>query len=153
MALRDPGVKVEAITTVQGNVNVDRATINALMSIEAAETYQPPVYKGLSMPILKEPDPNKKHDAHGEDGMGDLDLPMPKIKAEEEHAVDFLIRYIEENPDELEIFTIGPVTNLAWVCHRSPGTLKKVIYDLYQKGTEKGTVNVYSNDYCFFTPK
>ena len=33
------------------------------------------------------------------------------------------------------------------------GTLKKVIYDLYQKGTEKGTVNVYSNDYCFFTPK
>ena len=35
----------------------------------------------------------------------------------------------------------------------SSGTLKKVIYDLYQKGTEKGTVNVYSNDYCFFTPK
>lgn len=35
----------------------------------------------------------------------------------------------------------------------SSGTLKKVIYDLYQKGTEEGTVNVYSNDYCFFTPK
>ena len=32
------------------------------------------------------------------------------------------------------------------------GTLKSVIYDLYQKGTEKGTVNVYNNDYCFFTP-
>lgn len=32
------------------------------------------------------------------------------------------------------------------------GTLKKVIYDLYQKGVEKGTVNVYNNDYCFFTP-
>ena len=33
------------------------------------------------------------------------------------------------------------------------GTLKKVVYDLYQKGTEKGTINVYNNDYCFFTPK
>ena len=32
------------------------------------------------------------------------------------------------------------------------GTLKKVIYDLYQKNIEKGTVNVYNNDYCFFTP-
>ena len=32
------------------------------------------------------------------------------------------------------------------------GTLKSVIYDLYQKGTEKGTINVYGNDYCFFTP-
>ena len=35
----------------------------------------------------------------------------------------------------------------------SSGTLKKVLYDLYQKGTEKGTINVYNNDYCFFTPK
>lgn len=35
----------------------------------------------------------------------------------------------------------------------SSGTLKNVIYDLYQKGTEEGTVNVYNNDYCFFTPK
>ncbi len=33
------------------------------------------------------------------------------------------------------------------------GTLKKVIYDLYQKDVEKGTINVYNNDYCFFTPK
>ena len=33
------------------------------------------------------------------------------------------------------------------------GTLKKVVYDLYQKGEEKGTINVYNNDYCFFTPK
>ncbi len=32
------------------------------------------------------------------------------------------------------------------------GALKKVIYDLYQKNVENGTVNVYNNDYCFFTP-
>ena len=32
------------------------------------------------------------------------------------------------------------------------GTLKSVVYDLYQKGIEKGTINVYNNDYCFFTP-
>ena len=31
------------------------------------------------------------------------------------------------------------------------GTLKNVIYDLYQKDIEKGTVNVYGNDYCSFT--
>lgn len=32
-------------------------------------------------------------------------------------------------------------------------TLRSVIYDLYQKGTEKGTINIYRNDYCFFTPQ
>jgi len=32
------------------------------------------------------------------------------------------------------------------------GALKAVIFDLYQKGTEKGTINVGSNNYCSFTP-
>lgn len=32
------------------------------------------------------------------------------------------------------------------------GMLRSIIYDLYQKGIEKGTVKVYRNDDCFFTP-
>ena len=32
------------------------------------------------------------------------------------------------------------------------GTLKSVVYDLYQKDQEKGTITVSSNNYCFFTP-
>ena len=49
-----------------------------------------------------------------------------------------------------ELKCSGKYSNLISVI--SSGTLKKVIYDLYQKGVEKGTVNVYNNDYCFFTP-
>ncbi|MDD6310665.1 MAG: FtsQ-type POTRA domain-containing protein [Firmicutes bacterium] len=33
------------------------------------------------------------------------------------------------------------------------GILKSVVYDLYQKGTEEGTINVSTDNYCFFTPK
>lgn len=155
MALRDKNVKVEAITTVAGNVNVDRATINALMSVEMADTYAPPVYKGISRPILKEPVPNKKFDAHGEDGMGDLGLPLPKLKEEDEHAVDFLIRYIEENPNELEIFAIGPVTNLAWICHRSPDTLKKVkkIYMMMGTGMWFGNASPLAEGNALMDPE
>lgn len=32
------------------------------------------------------------------------------------------------------------------------GALKAVIFDLYQEGTEEGTINVGSNNYCSFTP-
>ncbi|MDO4869251.1 MAG: FtsQ-type POTRA domain-containing protein [Bacillota bacterium] len=32
------------------------------------------------------------------------------------------------------------------------GTLKSVVYDLYQKDKEKGTITVSSDNYCFFTP-
>lgn len=41
MALRDPGVRVEAVTTVMGNVEVEQATQNALLAIERAGTYAP----------------------------------------------------------------------------------------------------------------
>ncbi len=126
MALRHPNVKVEAITTIMGNVHVEQATKNALITIEKAGTYAPPVYQGLHNGVVNQPMVGKDYTIHGRDGMGDLGLAEPKLTKEEEHAVDFLIRYIEENPYELEMVTLGPVTNLAWVALRSPGTLDKL---------------------------
>lgn len=32
------------------------------------------------------------------------------------------------------------------------GALKSVVFDLYQKGIESGTINIGSNNYCSFTP-
>ncbi len=43
MALREKDVKVEAITVVAGNVPIDLAVKNALISVEMAGTYSPPV--------------------------------------------------------------------------------------------------------------
>ena len=31
------------------------------------------------------------------------------------------------------------------------GSLKAVVFDLYQKGIEKGTINIGDNNYCSFT--
>lgn len=126
MALRDPQVRVEAVTTVMGNVEVAQATKNALLAIERAGTYAPPVYQGLENAILNEPLVNKNFTIHGRDGMGDLGLPPPALRPQREHAVDFLIRAIEAEPGELEMVTLGPVTNLAWISLRSPGTLAKL---------------------------
>ena len=57
MALRDPSVKVLAVTTVMGNVDLDLATENALISIEQAGTYQPPVFKGMAKPLVAKFEP------------------------------------------------------------------------------------------------
>lgn len=65
MALRDPSVRVEAVTTVMGNVLVEQATYNALLTIERAGTYTPPVYQGLSTGILNQPLVNKDYTIHG----------------------------------------------------------------------------------------
>ena len=70
--LRLDGIKVEAVTTVMGNVPMEKATQNALLSIEMAGTYAPAVYKGCARPILREP--FYAMNVHGDDGLGNSGL-------------------------------------------------------------------------------
>jgi purine nucleosidase len=53
MALRHPGVQVEAITTVAGNVGVEQATRNALYVAELCGA-DVPVYQGMGRPMLRQ---------------------------------------------------------------------------------------------------
>lgn len=155
MALRDQNVKVEGITTVCGNVGVEQATQNCLKAVEMAGTYCPPVYRGLSMPVLREPVPSSAHGPHGVDGLGDLDLAPPVLQPQEEHGVDFLIRYIEENPGQLELVTLGPATNLAWVALKSPGTLTKLkrIYMMMGTGAWFGNASPMAEGNAYMDPE
>ena len=70
MALRDPSVEVIAITTVAGNVEIDQATENALLSIEYANSYKPPVFKGIAKPLVC--DLRDAAQLHNVDEMGKL---------------------------------------------------------------------------------
>jgi purine nucleosidase len=124
MALKEPSIRVEAITVVAGNLPIELALKNALISVETANTYFPPVYQGMAKPLLKELYTSEF--VHGADGMGNMDLPDPKIIPEKEHAVDALIRIVEENSDQLELITLGPLTNIAMACLKAPDTMRKL---------------------------
>ena len=80
MCLRDPGVEIVALTTVSGNVDVDQATLNCLMSAQIAlgKDNCPPVYKGADRPLYR----SRVHarNVHGNDGMSDCGLIHPEIK-------------------------------------------------------------------------
>jgi purine nucleosidase len=125
MALREPALKVVAITTVMGNVSVEKATRNALMCVEYAGSYHPPVYEGMAKPMFRE-----HHDAaviHGNDGMGDLGyLQEPTITKEKRHAVDAIIKLIDEGNGDIELVTLGPLTNIAMAIIKAPEVMKKV---------------------------
>lgn len=140
LALREPAVEVLAITTVCGNVVMEQATINAFRSIAAAGTYVPPVYKGAYHPLRKEL--ATAENVHGKDGMGDIGLPIPDLKAENEHAVEAILRIVGENPGEIELVTLGPATNVALAMMKDPDTMKKVkhIYSMGSGGYGMGNV-------------
>ena len=88
MALRAPDVRVAAITTVAGNVNVEQSTRNALYTAELCEA-DVPVYMGADKPLLR----RNEHAMwfHGRDGLGDHGYPAAKRAAEKLHAVDAII--------------------------------------------------------------
>lgn len=118
MALREPSVRVEAITTVAGNCAIPQCKRNALICVEKAATYVPPVYAGMTKPLFREH--FTSHHIHGEDGMGDMNLPEPELTIENQHAVDAIIDYSYRFKGELEIITLGPLTNLAMAVLKDP---------------------------------
>jgi purine nucleosidase len=122
MALRAPDVRVVAITTVAGNVDVQQSTRNALYTVELCGA-DVPVFTGVAKPLLR-----RYENAtwfHGRDGLGDHGYPPPKRAPERMHAVDAIIEAVEANSG-LTIVTLGPLTNLALALAKEPDIAAKV---------------------------
>ncbi len=123
---------IEAITTVAGNVDLDQATLNALMTIEVTNKQIPPVYKGACKPLCR-PLVTAGH-VHGVDGMSDKNLIHPTLKEEDDYAIDKIIELVQTYPGEIEIITIGPVTNIALAMNQAPHVMTQVKH-IYAMGT------------------
>jgi purine nucleosidase len=123
MGLRHPGVRVEAITVVAGNVPVDQGVQNALYTLELLGG-RTPVFRGAQAPLLASLETSQF--IHGEDGMGDIGLPLCGREPHPGHAVDALLEAVGRYPGEVELVTLGPLTNVAMALHRDPSLAGKV---------------------------
>lgn len=130
MALKNRDFDVKAITTIAGNVDLDLATINALYTCELCNK-NIPVFKGENAPLNRKLETSKFF--HGKDGLGDTGPYYPSFQCKNENAVDKIISLINDNPDEIEIIGIGPLTNIAKVLTKDP-TVKNKIKKLYIMG-------------------
>lgn len=154
MCLRDPNVEVLALTTVSGNVPLEQATLNCMMSAEIAVGKEncPPVYMGADRPLYR-PVVHARN-VHGNDGMSDAGLIHPSIKpVEGVKACDAIIDLVKKYPDEIELAVIGPVTNVALAMMKDPETMKhvKCIWSMGTNGFGRGNTtpvsefNVYAD--------
>lgn len=140
MALRERTVSVEGITVVVGNCEIEQCVQNALVSIEKAGTYAPPVFSGMTKPLFKTH--FTSHHIHGKDGMGNMENPPTTLKSESLHAVDAILLYAEKFKGELEIVTLGPLTNLAMAVLKEPTLAKKIkhVYIMGGAGLTSGNI-------------
>ncbi len=117
MALRWPGVHVDAITIVSGNMPVEQGSINARHVVELCDR-DTPVYHGCTRPLMR--DPFHAFYFHGPDGMGSMHYPPPQRPPASGHAASELVRRCAEAPGEITLVTLGPLTNIATALRLEP---------------------------------
>jgi inosine-uridine nucleoside N-ribohydrolase len=118
LALRSPELKVEAITPVSGNVPLELTLPNALRLVEIAGRPDVPVAAGASVPLVRHLVTAKY--VHGVNGLGGVEFPAPKIKPVSEKAPEIIRRLVRENPGQITIVAIGPLTNVAMALRADP---------------------------------
>lgn len=118
MALKSPLLKVLAITTVNGNYPVNITCKNALKILELLNITDIPVSRGQNAPLIRKAPPDPF--THGKDGQGENNLPEPKLFHSEKSAVDIIISTVMDNPHEVTILSLAPMTNLALAILKEP---------------------------------
>jgi purine nucleosidase len=122
-AVRRPGIKLEALTTTFGNTDTAIATENTLRVLELLKRPDIPVAKGVGRSLIH-PYVRRADHVHGANGIGDIELPPPKIRETGEHAADLIVRLAKESPGEIVLCPVGPLTNVALALVKAPEIAK-----------------------------
>lgn len=129
-AINKPEIEIVGITTGCGNTDMESATINTLKILELGDADRNiPVVKGAAKPLEQEWAGPVVH-IHGENGLGNVQLPAADRTPLKEDAEDFMYRMAKEHPHDLVIVTLGHLTNVAKTIQKYPdftGKVKKLV--------------------------
>lgn len=127
LALAHPNVEILAITCANGNVNVDLVCENTLRVLKACKREDIPVYRGAECSLLG-------NTSQFENFSGEAwNTPVDCSAIQAEHAANAMIRIINNNPGEVTVVALAPLTNLA-LAMRLDSTVGRKIKDLYIMG-------------------
>ena len=119
LALGSPELEVLGLVAVAGNLPLAMTERNARAILELAGRTEVPVFPGCPRPIGGS-SITAEH-AHGKSGLGELELPPPRVEARREHGVDFLIEtLLSAMPRSITLCALGPLTNIATALVKAP---------------------------------
>ena len=116
-------LEVLGITTIGGNCTLENVTKNALKILEVLERTDIPVYSGYNCPMVTPLVTAPQF--HGESGLDGPVLPEPKAKAQNKHAVDFIVETVM-NTKNVTLIATGPLTNIAAAINKQPKIVERV---------------------------
>ncbi len=127
--LNSPELDILGITTVAGNKSRNVATADVLKVLEVTGRTEIPVFEGAASPLVHE---GTEWDTRRHGGWySNPAAPEPPggfatKKAESGTAVDFLVRTVMQNPGQVTVLAIGPLTNIAMAIRQEPELVRTV---------------------------
>ncbi|UJR11800.1 hypothetical protein I4U23_015980 [Adineta vaga] len=122
LALSSPEeIQIDAITIVMGNHNnTNLLASNACLILQMCQMSEKiPVIKGANKPLTFAYQGHIAVQVHSENGIGNIQHPVkvlnqyPMEKYQNISAAQFIVQHVLENPGEITLCAIGPLTNLA----------------------------------------
>lgn len=140
------------ITTIAGNVGLDKVTLNALKLLKFFKK-EIPVAMGADRPLIKEPiDASNVHGSTGMDGY-DFEEPTKELLLKE-NAVNAMYRVIMESEQPITLVPIGPLTNIALLLKVYPEVKEKIAEIVLMGGsTGRGNAGVMAEFNIYADPE
>ena len=159
MLANSDNIDILGLTIVAGNTWVEEGTAYGLRQLEVIGRTDIPVLMGANEPLMgsRQASLSAEEALYGNvEYMGAYSRPKPKSylqigrepyggypqsEPSSENAVDFIVRQVLENPNEVTLFVIGPATNVALAVKKNP-EIVPLIKSVYYMG---GAIDIPGN--------
>jgi inosine-uridine nucleoside N-ribohydrolase len=139
LACGHPGLDLLAVTTVAGNVSLEKTTHNALRVLSLVGCTDVPVGAGASEPL--ERPLHTAENIHGKSGMdGPAEIPEATFEPDERGAVTLIADTLRASPEPVTLVPVGPLTNIATFLREHPN-LKDRVARIFLMGGSMGLGN------------
>ena len=136
LALTSPELDVRAITVVPGNVEAKQGLENALKLASLANRCDIAIAGGAQHPLFQKVITAQFW--HGKNGFADVELPPTKCTTDPRFGPDLIIQLIHENPHQITLLPIGPLTNIALALLKDPSIVPLVKEVILMGGSISG---------------
>jgi purine nucleosidase/pyrimidine-specific ribonucleoside hydrolase len=137
-AIKDEHFNILGVTTVYKNCLQRAQMAKKILHLHGLDDIG--VYCGYDKPIKEDV---KKFICEHYNKQGGIDLlsyrrDLDNYKVNDKSAVDFIIESIKNNPYEVVLYGLGPMTNIAYAIQKDPETMKLVKEIIVMSGNREG---------------
>ena len=130
LAVASPELDVKAITCMAGRDPVEVITQNTLRVLRLADAGDIPVATGATRPLLAKAGTGlilgQKSPWNRLTGAVEEYMPAPDHEPHQSHAVDLILSLVNQHANDIELVTLGPLTNIAMCLMRDDDFANKV---------------------------